>query len=56
MKSKGIVHLTRSISLKVAKEFGEKVIQIVREFNVYDEGLKIKKDESFIFIPLKEKP
>ncbi len=48
--------MTKSISLKVAKKYGEKVLHIVREFKVYDEDLKIKNDESFIFIPLKERP
>lgn len=50
------MHLVKSISLKLAKEHGEKAIYIVRKFEAYDEDLKIKKDESFIFIPLKEKP
>ena len=48
--------MAKSISLKFAKEYGEKAIHIVRDFEVYDEDLKIKKDENFIFIPLKEKP
>ena len=48
--------MARKIALRLGKSYGEKIIQLVKRHKLLDEDFKIKHDEKFIFIALKENP
>ena len=48
--------MVRKIALRLGKSYGERVIRLVKRHGLFDESFKIKHDEEFILVPLKEKP
>ena len=48
--------MVKKSGLKVQKSYGEKIISSLKEFQILDKSLKIKKNEDFIFVPLEKFP
>ena len=46
----------RAYSLKVPKELGEKAIRLAASLDLLDRSLKIRSDNSFLYVPLTQRP
>ena len=48
--------MVKKSGLKIQKSYGEKIISSLKESQILDKSLKIKKNENYILVPLEKYP